>query len=713
MTPGAEAADRHAVGRPRLRGIEIGITRSVEVLAAFIMLIETLVLFGGVVSRLLRHPFTWSDEFASILFLWLAMFGSVIALQRGEHMRLTTFVTWAAPALRGILDALGMVVPIAFLVWLLPYAMEHTISEAVVSTPSLEWSASTKIAAIPVGAALMIALSLIRLLETVRLRDLVIALLIVAAVAAALWLGTPALKAMGKANLIVFFIVLVGVCVLIGAPIGFAFGLATLAYLATVSRAPLTIIVSRMDEGMSHIVLLSVPLFVFLGYLIEGTGLARSMVVFLAALVGHVRAGLAYVLLAAIYLVSGISGSKAADMAAVAPVLFPEMKQRGYKPGELVALLSSSGAMSETIPPSLVLITLGSVVAGVSIADLFIGGLLPALILALALCVVCWWRFRDVGDHSALARSHNARLGRRRRLHCRSFHRRAPAGPDPGARALRRLLVALPRCRHVERRARDLGRGRTHVPARASGLDASHRHTHGRGRGMGDRNGGLRARHRLDLRDRARVRSASETEIPLEPAVRDAGGDRGTVRRHSHHHRRSDGHVLGVDAVGLLATARRDDGGGARRQRRLPRHLDPCVRGAGLDPGRNSSDRVVRASAVSDRTPVRNPRGALRHGRHPRHGNWLVRPALRRRLLRRLRHRQGQSGRGRAADLGLPGGAPRGLDRRGRISRALDGISALTGPAACARQQVLALHASRRRPPSISTSGMATTDMAV
>jgi tripartite ATP-independent transporter DctM subunit len=396
MTPGAEAADRHAVGRPRLRGIEIGITRSVEVLAAFIMLIETLVLFGGVVSRLLRHPFTWSDEFASILFLWLAMFGSVIALQRGEHMRLTTFVTWAAPALRGILDALGMVVPIAFLVWLLPYAMEHTISEAVVSTPSLEWSASTKIAAIPVGAALMIALSLIRLLETVRLRDLVIALLIVAAVAAALWLGTPALKAMGKANLIVFFIVLVGVCVLIGAPIGFAFGLATLAYLATVSRAPLTIIVSRMDEGMSHIVLLSVPLFVFLGYLIEGTGLARSMVVFLAALVGHVRAGLAYVLLAAIYLVSGISGSKAADMAAVAPVLFPEMKQRGYKPGELVALLSSSGAMSETIPPSLVLITLGSVVAGVSIADLFIGGLLPALILALALCVVCWWRFRDV-----------------------------------------------------------------------------------------------------------------------------------------------------------------------------------------------------------------------------------------------------------------------------------------------------------------------------
>ena len=99
------------------------------------------------------------------------------------------------------------------------------------------------------------------------------------------------------------------------------------------------------------------------------------------------RGGLSYVLLGAMYLVSGISGSKAADMAAVAPVLFPEMKRRGSKPGELVALLSSSGAMSETIPPSLVLITIGSV-TGVSIAALFNGGLLPALVLALALCAV-------------------------------------------------------------------------------------------------------------------------------------------------------------------------------------------------------------------------------------------------------------------------------------------------------------------------------------
>ena len=101
------------------------------------------------------------------------------------------------------------------------------------------------------------------------------------------------------------------------------------------------------------------------------------------------RGGLSYVLVGAMYLVSGISGSKAADMAAVAPALFPEMKRRGANEGDLVALLAATGAQTETIPPSLVLITIGSV-TGVSIAALFTGGLLPGVVLGLVLCVVVW-----------------------------------------------------------------------------------------------------------------------------------------------------------------------------------------------------------------------------------------------------------------------------------------------------------------------------------
>ncbi|MGH8797274.1 MAG: TRAP transporter large permease, partial [Caldimonas sp.] len=203
----------------------------------------------------------------------------------------------------------------------------------------------------------------------------------------------PLFRGLGNLNLILFFVIGVAVCVCAGVPIAFAFGLATFGYLALTTSTPLIVMVGRMDEGMSHIILLAVPLFVFLGLLIEMTGMARAMVTFLSSLLGHVRGGLSYVLLGAMYLVSGISGSKAADMAAIAPVLLPEMKRRGAKPGDLVALLAASGAQTETIPPSIVLITIGAV-TGVSIAALFTGGMLPGAVLGAMLCFIVWHRYR-------------------------------------------------------------------------------------------------------------------------------------------------------------------------------------------------------------------------------------------------------------------------------------------------------------------------------
>ena len=150
-----------------------------------------------------------------------------------------------------------------------------------------------------------------------------LAALSVAVVIGLFWLAQPLLQPLGNLNLIIFFVGVAGFCVFAGVPIAFGFGLAIFGYLALTTRTPLLVLVGRMDEGMSHLILLSVPLFVFLGLLIEMTGMARAMVAFLASLLGHVRGGLHYVLVGAMYLVSGISGSKAADMAAVAPVLFP------------------------------------------------------------------------------------------------------------------------------------------------------------------------------------------------------------------------------------------------------------------------------------------------------------------------------------------------------------------------------------------------------
>jgi tripartite ATP-independent transporter DctM subunit len=396
-----QIVEETSVAPPRMTGVagalqkaEQWLGSTVAAVAALLVIAEIVVLFTGVSARyFFQRPLIWSDELAGILFLWFAMLGSVIAFERGEHMRMTALVGMVSPRTRAFFDVLAIAAPLAFLVLVLQPAVDFASDESFVSTPALDISNLWRAAALPIGLGLMLLVALLRLSSFGNVKLAASAVGVVAVVGAALYALGPALIPLGNLNLLIFFVGLVAVMVFAAVPIAFAFGLATFAYITLTTSTPSTVVIGRMDEGMSHLILLSVPLFVFLGLLIEMTGMARAMVGFLASLLGHVRGGLQYVLVAAMYLVSGISGAKAADMAAVAPVLFPEMVKRGAKPGDLVALLSATGAQTETIPPSLVLITIGSV-TGVSIAALFTGGLLPSLVLAIMLCLVVWRRYR-------------------------------------------------------------------------------------------------------------------------------------------------------------------------------------------------------------------------------------------------------------------------------------------------------------------------------
>ena len=384
----------------------------VEIPAAALVVAEVLILLTGVVHRYWLHdPLVWSDELASILFLWLAMLGSIMAFQRDEHMRMTAVVVKLAPRTGAMLDVMTAVGAVAFLVFVIQPAFEFAQEEMMVTTPAMGLVNAWRAAALPVGLGLMLIIGVLKIVRLSNRKDALLATIAVGLIVLGLYFAGPVLKALGHWNLLVFFVLGVGALVVSGMPIAFAFGLATLAYIALTTSTPTIVIVGRMDEGMSHLILLAVPLFVLLGLLMEMTGIARAMVSFLANLLGHVRGGLSYVLIGAMYLVSGISGSKAADMAAVAPALFPEMQRRGAKPGDLVALLSATGAQTETIPPSLVLITIGSV-TGVSIAALFTGGLLPGVVVGIALAAVVWWRYRgeslagvERASASAIARS--------------------------------------------------------------------------------------------------------------------------------------------------------------------------------------------------------------------------------------------------------------------------------------------------------------------
>src|SRR5215211_7072393 len=289
LEAGPAGSRRHWAAR-----INAALVPLVEIPAALILIAEIVVLLAGILARYVFHkPIIWSDELAAILFLWLAMLGSVIAFQRGEHMRMTAIVGMLQPRARAFLDVIAVAAALAFLVLVMHPAYEFAADEVFVTTPALEIANSWRAAALPVGIALMLLVALLRLASVSDLRHVGGAVALVAAIIGVLVLLAPVLNA-------------------------FAFGLATFGYIALTTSTPEVVVIGRMDEGMSHLILLSVPLFVFLGLLIEMTGMARAMVGFLASLLGHVRGGLHYVLVGAMYLVSGISGSKAADMAAVA-----------------------------------------------------------------------------------------------------------------------------------------------------------------------------------------------------------------------------------------------------------------------------------------------------------------------------------------------------------------------------------------------------------
>lgn len=386
--------------RPWAAALDRAIGAVVEPAAAFLVIVEIVILATGVFTRyVMRQPLDWTDELATILLLWLAMLGAVVAYRRGEHIRLQAVLRRSSPRHRALLETIGSVVTAIFVLELLPASVTFFKLEMTDPSPALGIPRSDVVLAVIVGLVLILVLALLRLSEG---DPKVVAGAVAGAVllSAIAFFGRGAFATLGNGNLVIFFVVLVGACVVIGIPIAFAFGVGTLSYLAITTTVPLSTVVERMNEGVSNIVLLAVPLFVFLGLLMDTAGIARRLVEALASLVGHVRGGLSIVLVAAMYLVSGVSGSKIADMAAVAPVLFPDMERRGQKRSSMIALLATSGAMAETIPPSLVLIIIGSV-TGVSISAMFTAGLLPALLSSILLIVVALWEAKR--ENTALA----------------------------------------------------------------------------------------------------------------------------------------------------------------------------------------------------------------------------------------------------------------------------------------------------------------------
>lgn len=174
---------------------------------------------------------------------------------------------------------------------------------------------------------------------------------------------------------------------LLDTPIAIAIGVASIAVIALQGEFPMMMVIQRLFAGADSFNLLAVPLFMFAGIIMEAGGISRRIIDFAAALVGWLPGGMAAVAIVSAMFFAGISGSAAADTAAVGAIMIPAMKKSGYRSDFAAALQASGGSIGVIIPPSIPMIIFGFL-TGASVGRLFAAGVLPGILVGLSLIVV-------------------------------------------------------------------------------------------------------------------------------------------------------------------------------------------------------------------------------------------------------------------------------------------------------------------------------------
>ena len=176
------------------------------------------------------------------------------------------------------------------------------------------------------------------------------------------------------------FIVLVAM----GIPIAYSMGIASIFFLLAEGRLPLALVAQRLFAGIDSFPLMAVPFFIFAGLLMDSGGISARLVALARVLIGHVRGGLAMVVMLAEVFFSGISGSTTADISAIGSTMIPAMRRAGYSPQRAAAIVAAASSMGVLIPPCIMMVVLGSLV-NISIGRLFVAGFLPAAVMVIGL----------------------------------------------------------------------------------------------------------------------------------------------------------------------------------------------------------------------------------------------------------------------------------------------------------------------------------------
>ncbi|MBR1219393.1 TRAP transporter large permease subunit [Bradyrhizobium sp. U87765 SZCCT0131] len=399
-----------ATAPPRAPAAIRAIDTAAEALVVAALLGELALVLANVVARAgFHHSFLWADELARFALSVLAFVGGAVAYRRHDHASVRVVLDHLPPAGSRVLLALADIV-VLFVCGLTGIAsIEFLASSWSELTPILQWPAALIGAPLPLGMALLALHALLNLRRDHGALALWVGAAFLGVLALAALTRDVWLPLLGDDAAIMVALALFFAAILAGVPVGFVLLLATATYLWGTGTATMVVLPQTMVNGTGNFILLAVPFFILTGLVMERGGISERLVRFIRLLVGHMQGGLLQVTVASMYAVSGLSGSKPADVAAVGTVMRDQLREHHGAP-EGAAVLAASAVMGETVPPSIAMLIVGSI-TNVSVGAMFVGGLVPAAVMALCLMVMIWLRARASGA-PRLPRAPAAAIGR-------------------------------------------------------------------------------------------------------------------------------------------------------------------------------------------------------------------------------------------------------------------------------------------------------------
>lgn len=366
-----------------------------DIFLGSVLFVELALLFGNTAMRgIFNNSFVWANEVSEYALTCLAFIGGAVAYHRGMHMvvrfgidKLPSRLLQYAECARHyfVLIAAGIGVLYAIPMW----KSAWTNSTIVLQVPK-SWT----LLPFMIGMVLTAIFALTELARHNRRQNLVAGTMVLT-LGVVWFLGQYFTGPWDGTAGVGFALLLLLVLVFAGVPIAFVLSVTAYIYIYGSGEADPMAVSFALTNGISSFILLAVPFFILAGKVMTDGGLTKPLADWVMAVVGRLQGGLLQALVVAMYIFSGISGSKIADVAAVGTTLKGMLKEQGYEPAESAAVLAAAGIMGETIPPSLVMMVLASITT-LSVASFFVAGVVPAALLGACLMGIVYYRARKL-----------------------------------------------------------------------------------------------------------------------------------------------------------------------------------------------------------------------------------------------------------------------------------------------------------------------------